>query len=151
VLRGRMPIIGWSWGAMLGLSFAVDHPDLVQSLVLIGCGTYDPSARAMPASAMSDRLGADGRRRMAGLRAALETATAPETQNHLLAELGALSAQAQSVELIEPNSSELVPDARGHEETWRDVLRRQDDGIEPRAFAAITAPVLMIHGDDDAH
>jgi pimeloyl-ACP methyl ester carboxylesterase len=30
-------------------------------------------------------------------------------------------------------------------------LRRQDDGIEPQAFAAITAPVLMIHGDDDPH
>jgi pimeloyl-ACP methyl ester carboxylesterase len=62
VLPGRMPIIGCSWGAMLALSFAVDHPDLVQSLVLIGCGTYDPSVRATYASAMSRRLGADGRR-----------------------------------------------------------------------------------------
>jgi pimeloyl-ACP methyl ester carboxylesterase len=24
-------------------------------------------------------------------------------------------------------------------------------GIEPQAFAAITAPVLMVHGDDDPH
>ena len=62
-----------------------------------------------------------------------------------------LSAQAQSVALIEPNTSELAADARGHEETWNDVLRRQDDGTEPQAFAAITAPVLMIHGDDDPH
>ena len=56
--------------------------------------------------------------------------------------------QAQSVALIEPNTSDLVADARGYEETWNDVLRRQDDGIEPQAFAAITAPVLMLHGDD---
>ena len=151
VMRGRMPIVGSSWGAMLALSFAVDHPELVQSLVLIGCGTYDPSARAMFASAMSYRLGADGRRRMADIRAAFEATNDPATRNDLLAQRGALSAQVQSVALIEPNTSDLVADARGHEETWNDVLRRQNDGIEPQAFAAITAPVLMIHGDDDPH
>jgi len=151
VLPGRMPIVGWSWGAMLGLSLAVDHPDLVESLVLIGCGTYDPSARATFASAMSRRLGADGQHRMADLRAALEATSDPATRDHLLAKRGALSAQAQSVALIEPNTSDLAADARGHEETWSDVLRRQNDGLEPQAFAAITAPVLMIHGDDDPH
>jgi pimeloyl-ACP methyl ester carboxylesterase len=151
VLPGQMPIVGWSWGAMLALSFAVDHPDLAQSLVLIGCGTYDPSARATFASAMSHRLGTDGRRRMADLRAAFEATTDRATLDDLLAQQGALSMQAQSVALIEPNTSDLVADARGYEETWNDVLRRQDDGIEPQAFAAITAPVLMLHGDDDPH
>ena len=151
VLPGPMPIVGSSWGAMLALSFAVDHPDLVQSVVLIGCGTYDPSARATFASAMSLRLGTDGHRRMADLRTAFEATSDPATRDDLLAERGALSAQAQSVALIEPNTSDLVADARGHEETWNDVLRRQDDGIEPQAFAAIAAPVLMIHGDDDPH
>src|SRR5262245_9578129 len=151
VLPCRMPIVGWSWGAMLALSFAVDHPDLVQSLVLIGCGTYDPSARAMFASAMSRRLGADGRRRMAELRLAFEAARDPSTRDDLLAQRGALSTQAQSVALIEANTSDLAADARGHEETWNDVLRRQDNGIEPRAFAAISAPILMVHGDDDPH
>jgi pimeloyl-ACP methyl ester carboxylesterase len=151
VLPGRMPIVGWSWGAMLGLSFAVDHPDFVQSLVLIGCGTYDRSARATFASAMSRRLGADGRRRMAELRAAFEATSDPAMRDDLLAQLGALSMQAQSVALIEANTSDLVADARGHEETWNDVLRRQDADIEPQAFAAIRVPVLMIHGDDDPH
>ena len=151
VLPGRMPIIGWSWGAMLAMSFAVDHPDLVQSLVLVGCGTYDPSARATYASAMSRRLGADGRRRMAELHAALEATSDPGARDDLLAQRGALATQAQSVALIEPNKSDLSADALGHEETWNDVLRRQDEGIEPRAFAAIATPVLMIHGDDDPH
>jgi pimeloyl-ACP methyl ester carboxylesterase len=119
--------------------------------VLIGCGTYDPSARATFASAMSRRLGTDGHRRMADLHAAYEATSDPATRDDLLAERGTLSTQAQSVALIEPNTSDLVADARGHEETWNDVLRRQDDGIEPQAFAAITAPVLMLHGDDDPH
>jgi pimeloyl-ACP methyl ester carboxylesterase len=135
VLPGRMPIIGWSWGAMLALSFSVEHPHLVQSLVLIGCGTYDPSARATLASAMSHRLGTDGHRRMADLRAAFEATSDPVTRDDLLAQRGALSEQAQSVALIEPNRSDLAADAQGHEEAWNDALRRQDDGIEPRAFS----------------
>src|SRR5262249_29114197 len=45
----------------------------------------------------------------------------------------------------------LPADAAGHEETWRDVLRRQDSGLEPRSFEAISAPVLMLHGAEDPH
>jgi pimeloyl-ACP methyl ester carboxylesterase len=100
---------------------------------------------------MSRRLGADGRRRMAELHAALEATSDPGARDDLLAQRGALATQAQSVALIEPNKSDLSADALGHEETWNDVLRRQDEGIEPRAFAAIATPVLMIHGDDDPH
>src|SRR5688572_17590053 len=34
-------LVGWSWGAMLGLSFAARYPERVSALVLVGCGTYD--------------------------------------------------------------------------------------------------------------
>jgi pimeloyl-ACP methyl ester carboxylesterase len=30
-------------------------------------------------------------------------------------------------------------------------MRLQADGIEPAAFAAISVPVLMLHGDHDPH
>jgi hypothetical protein len=42
-------------------------------------------------------------------------------------------------------------DARGHAESWNDMLRLQADGIYPAAFAAIKTPVLMLHGDFDPH
>lgn len=31
------------------------------------------------------------------------------------------------------------------------MLRFQDDGVYPAAFAAIQSPVLMLHGDHDSH
>jgi len=43
------------------------------------------------------------------------------------------------------------PDARGHTETWNDMLRLQAEGVYPAAFAAIAAPVVMLHGDFDPH
>ncbi|MFH1329524.1 MAG: alpha/beta hydrolase, partial [Actinomycetota bacterium] len=36
-------------------------------------------------------------------------------------------------------------------ETWADALRLQAEGVEPAAFAAVTCPVLLLHGDDDPH
>ena len=42
-------------------------------------------------------------------------------------------------------------DQRGNDETWSDMLRLQDAGVYPAAFAAITSPVMMLHGADDPH
>jgi pimeloyl-ACP methyl ester carboxylesterase len=42
-------------------------------------------------------------------------------------------------------------DLRGAEETWSDMLRLQDGGVYPAAFASIVVPVLMLHGDFDPH
>ncbi|TMK61696.1 MAG: alpha/beta fold hydrolase [Actinobacteria bacterium] len=48
-------VIGWSWGAMLGLAFAAAHPELVRALVLIGCGTFDAAGRALYDAAIHER------------------------------------------------------------------------------------------------
>lgn len=40
----RVPLVGHSWGAMLALAYAAEHP--VAKLILVGCGTFDPAARA---------------------------------------------------------------------------------------------------------
>jgi len=42
-------------------------------------------------------------------------------------------------------------DARGHEETWADMMRLQNEGIYPTAFRAVRSPVLMLHGAEDPH
>jgi pimeloyl-ACP methyl ester carboxylesterase len=103
-------IVGHSWGAMLGLSYAACYPKLVRALALVGCGTYNQASRdeyERRVNATSDASGSERKR-------------VPE-------------------------------DPAGHEETWRDVLRRQAAGVEPQSFAAIRAPVLMLHGAEDPH
>jgi len=42
-------------------------------------------------------------------------------------------------------------DMRGHDDTWRDMVRLQECGIFPASFSRIAAPVLMVHGDWDPH
>ena len=114
IVRGPTVLIGCSWGAMLGLSFAARYPRAVSDLVLVGCGTYSEGSQ-----------------------------------------LGAAYMRAESYDLIEeevgPSEAGLPVDEAGHVETWRDVLRLQREGVEPDAFRAISARVLMLHGQVDPH
>jgi pimeloyl-ACP methyl ester carboxylesterase len=147
VLPEPVIIVGWSWGAMLGLSFAATHPDLVRSLALVGCGTYDRPSRDAYHATMRDRLGPVGVDRKAQLKQQLEEVENPDT---VLAQIGALDEHAQAFDLIGESEYTAI-DAVGHTETWADVLRLQDEGVEPSAFSTITCPALMLHGDTDPH
>src|SRR5215475_980248 len=42
----RPALLGSSWGAMLALAYAAAHPSSTGPLILVGCGTFDPAARA---------------------------------------------------------------------------------------------------------
>ena len=145
-------IVGHSWGAMLGLSYAARHPGTVRALALVGCGTYDEASRTEYERRINANLGTEGLRRKRELRAAIERARDTAERDRLFAHLGALNLEAQSFDPMPNGDTEsLVVDAKGHGETWDDVLRRQATGLEPRSFDAISAPVVMLHGDDDPH
>ncbi|MDQ1502680.1 MAG: hypothetical protein QOD57_407 [Actinomycetota bacterium] len=144
-------LVGSSWGAMLALSFASSHPDRVRCVALVGCGTYSAEGREVYHRTMNERLDAVGRARMAELAQHFEEETDRGERDRLLAAAADLSSRAQSVEPMSTDWEFASFDADGHDETWQDVLRRQEDGREPAAFSAIRVPVLMLHGADDPH
>ena len=110
-VTGAPTLVGHSWGAMLALEYAIDHP--VRSLVLVCSGTFDVTARA---AFLRDR------------------------DNPYV------------LDPLPPDPlDETTLDVRANRETWDDELRLQAEGRHPAGFAAITAPVLMVHGADDPH
>ena len=134
-----------SWGAMLALAYAAAYPGRVASLVLIGCGTFDPEARHRMQAIREERLSDGLRRRLEQL---------PEEFPHPDERLKVLARMMQpldSYELI-PADDEAEPvDGRAYQETWEDMVRLQKEGVYPAAFAAIDVPVLMLHGAFDTH
>jgi len=138
-------LVGHSWGAMLVLAAAAAHRDWAEGLVLIGCGTFDPAARARLEAARDERLGAAGRAR---LRRLAETIPDPDERMKAVAEL--LLPVYSFDPVVEDQEIESC-DARAFEETWADMLRLQREGILPAAFAAIDCPVIMLHGTHDPH
>ena len=60
----RPALVGESWGAMLALAYAAVHPASVGPLVLVGCGTFDPVARARMRATLEERMGDELRHRL---------------------------------------------------------------------------------------
>src|SRR3984893_13643836 len=48
-------LVGSSWGAMLSLCYAAEHPQSAGALVLIGCGTFDRGSRARMQESLHDK------------------------------------------------------------------------------------------------
>mgnify|MGYP002713156459 CR=1 FL=1 len=154
VLPDPVALVGWSWGAMLGLSYAARYPGSVTALALVGCGTYDPVSRASIHPAIRERLDPDSWSRLQHLQGRFASEGSDTDRDGILAEIADLVEAGSCHELLPdsaPRPGEVVIDARGHEETWADVLRLQEEGIEPSRFAAIRSRVLMLHGDVDPH
>ena len=147
-------LVGCSWGAMLGLSYAARFPERVSDLVLVGCGTYEESSRRILRESIQNRLSETEFRHLTDLQERCALEQDPTMRDELFKEIGDAFMRAESYELIHESEPpvEIIPaDANGNVETWTDVLRLQHEEIEPGIFSAITAPVLMIHGDTDPH
>ncbi|MGI5863691.1 MAG: alpha/beta fold hydrolase [Myxococcales bacterium] len=140
----RPAIVGHSWGAMLALAYAAAHPDSAGPLALIGCGTFDPESRARLHARCEGRIDEALRSRLEQLEREIAD---PDER---LARFGELLLPVYSHDLVATPPCER-PDVRAHSETWDDMLRQQQAGLYPAAFAAFHGPVLMLHGADDPH
>lgn len=134
----RPALVGSSWGAMLALAFAAEHPDRAGPLVLVGCGTFDLGARARMQEILDARMDEGLRRRLASLDQELRA------RARLILPL-------YSCELASEEQELGGCDARANQETWDDMLRLQQEGVYPAAFSAIHGPAIMLHGAADPH
>jgi pimeloyl-ACP methyl ester carboxylesterase len=141
----RPALIGSSWGAMLALAFAATYPESSGGLVLVGCGTFDPVARAAMQEALKSRMDESVCERLQRLEEEFAG------KNDLMKALADFLLPLYSYDLITTNMEDEGVDARAYQQTWQDMLRFQAEGLYPAAFASIKAPVLMLHGVFDPH
>jgi pimeloyl-ACP methyl ester carboxylesterase len=144
---GRPALVGESWGAMLALAYAAAHPEAVGALALVGCGTFDAISRAQLQATLAERTRTQQLQLDALADAVADPAERQTSERALRKTLYdyAPLAAAPDEDVAEP--FDLV----GHTETWDDMVRLQAEGAYPADFAAITSPVLMLHGTYDPH
>ena len=137
-------LIGHSWGAMLALAYAAAHPTAPVPIVLVCSGTFDLSSR--------DRLRTNMAQRMdEAMKQRFEHAQQLPNPNARFHALGTLTLQLYSHDLATTDQEIDESEPGANSETWDDMVRLQNEGVYPAAFAAIKPPVLMLHGAEDPH
>jgi pimeloyl-ACP methyl ester carboxylesterase len=143
--RRRPALVGESWGAMLALAYAAQHPDDIGPIVLIGCGTFDKASRA--------EIVKERRKRILD-----HIDKHPEHRSDLDLSIGEQMMKWHEMTdayVPVPDEDERTKaepfDMKAHTETWSDMVRCQEEGIYPQSFASLTGPVLMLHGAHDPH
>jgi pimeloyl-ACP methyl ester carboxylesterase len=146
-LPGEKPgLVGHSWGAMLGLVFASRHPRRISALALVGCGTFDRQARARLQETLAQRTSPSLKALLTELEARIPDPGERMVRAQRLSD--ALYTYCRAADVEDPLEHF---DPKGHLESWGDMVRLQDSGVYPAAFASITCPVLMLHGTYDPH
>ena len=141
----RPALVGHSWGAMLALVYAAQHPDAVRCIVLIGCGTFDRASRAQLQATIQQRITPALKARFARLHREVHD---PDVR---LCVTARLFDPLYVLDALSDDDETEEYDSAGHLDVWRDMLRLQERGIYPAAFTRISVPVLMVHGDWDPH
>src|SRR5262249_23184244 len=129
--------------AMLALAYAAAHPSSTGPLILVGCGTFDPAARAELQRTIAIRMNDE-------ISGRLKCADQLDRDERLRASVGVMM-PIYSYDLLATPHEEDKIDARAHYETWDDMARLQAEGTYPAAFAAIKVPILMVYGTFDPH
>ncbi|MCZ6596794.1 MAG: alpha/beta hydrolase [Planctomycetota bacterium] len=141
----RPALVGSSWGAMLALAYGAAHPDRVGALVLVGSGTFDLAARERMRAILAERMNPGFGELFDRLSVEVPD---PDERLRIMSDQ---VLPVYSHDLVTDDLEVVDFDGRGNEECWNDMLRLQGEGAYPAAFAAIDAPVLMLHGAVDPH
>jgi pimeloyl-ACP methyl ester carboxylesterase len=150
--EGPVRLAGYSWGAMLALTYAARHPATVDRVILIGCGTFDVQSRRVYQARIQRRMTAAERRRIQALHTQLVGEEDRQRRDALFAQLGGIYERIQSCRLCPAHSQDVLScDEAGFRQTWADALFLQESGVQPAEFARVKAPVIMIHGSEDPH
>ena len=119
VVRRPAHVVGWSDGGIVGLLVAIARPDLVKKLVVIGAN-FEPALRVTPnAQAFLDHLTPDSP--SVGMFRTLYEAASPDGPEHWPTMVA----------------------------KYRDMLRSEEPNISRGDLGRISAPTLVMVGDDD--
>ena len=143
-------LIGWSWGAWLGVIFAAQHPELVHKLILIGSGPFDAQLASNIMDTRLSRMTESKRSHLDALRQQLASATETE-RNQLMLQIGMLFDNADSFAPL-PHANDIQSfDYEQYTSIWTEASDLRQSGVLLDYVTYIKCPVVAIHGDYDPH
>jgi len=141
-------IVGYSWGAWLGILLAAKHPSLVRKLVLVGSGPLEESyAKSIMPTRLS-RLSEEDRDKVEEI---IEKLHNGEVGEEVFQEFGVLIDKADTYYPTGGDNGEVGFQPEIYEKVWGEASKLRSSGELLEQAVKITCPVVAIHGDYDPH
>ena len=150
-------LIGYSWGAWLGLLAAARYPELIGKLILVSCPpfaeSYAAGLQARRLEHLDDAEKAEYEAAVAALgRGPVTPAVLPPVPFVSLEELGRLAAKADAYapidEMFEPG--DILLSAEIYRAVWNEAAAMRRSGELLRQVQMVRCPLVAIHGDSDS-
>jgi pimeloyl-ACP methyl ester carboxylesterase len=150
--RGEPPftLVGFSWGAWLAYLFAVESPELVGKLVLIGSGPFEEKYALGIMEARLSRLDDGERAELLSISLALDDPSAGD-RSGLMARFGQLMFMADSLDPLPRKEEVLEYRYDVLLGVWEQAKSLRSGGELLGLGKHIRCPVVAIHGDSDPH
>jgi pimeloyl-ACP methyl ester carboxylesterase len=144
-------LIGFSWGAWLGVIVAAKHPELARKVILVGSGPFDKKYAADIQEIRLNRLSEEERSEVESL---IEKLQNPEITDRstAFARFGELLSKADAYDPIANESDDPVEiRADIFEPVWAEAAEIRRSGKLLEYAKQVQCPVVAIHGNHDPH
>ena len=137
-------LVGYSWGAWLGLLLASRHPALVRKLILVSSGPFEEKYAGQIQKTRLQRLNPNERDDVKFLMGRPEDPLA-------FGLLGELLSKADFYDPLpmRPEGLELSPTI--YKSVWKEAAGMRKSGKLLEAAGYVQCPVVALHGDHDPH
>jgi len=143
-------LVGFSWGAWLGIIVAASYPELVSKLILIGCAPLKQHyAKAIYETRIS-RMNVRLRNEFMKLLTGIEGNTISD-RNAAFERLSKILILSDGYDPVPENDSGIELDPDVFTNIWKEATGLRKSGGLLRYINKIRCPVVAIHGDYDPH
>lgn len=141
-------LIGFSWGAWLGLLFAGKYPHLVKKLILVGSGSFEEIYNEGLMQVRMNRLSNPERLEAEKLISMISLNNAT---NSNLRRFGELMSIADSFDYM-PLEGEIIDlNIDIHNSIWQEASKMRKEKELIKWAEKVECPVIAFHGENDPH
>jgi pimeloyl-ACP methyl ester carboxylesterase len=152
-VKTPVTLIGFSFGAWLGLVFAARYPALVKKLIMVGCGGLEEGSGRRTLETRLKRLDPGEAAELSSIIARLGDQET-EVNNAVYARLERLLLKTDACDPTVPKADEIGTidfHADAFRSVWKEAAQLRESGRLLELAGLISCPVVAIHGDYDPH
>jgi len=143
-------LVGYSWGAWLGVIISARYPSMVRRLILVSSGPFEEKYARDIMKTRLNRLGNDEKKEVISLIELFNDPTVRDL-NEKITRFGQLIAQADSFDPVPQDNEVLETQYEIFRDVWKEAEELRSRGKLFELAGQIRCPVTAIHGDHDPH